>query len=380
MCYDMVMYKRLVKDKIRADFFKGRVIVVVGARRVGKTTLLSDILKEFGDSVLSLNADNVNERELIGRADSGSLKEMVGGKKIVFIDEAQKVGDIGNVLKIMVDMFGSDKQILVTGSSSINLLDMTTEPLTGRKYVYNLYPLSVEELYGDNRLELDGSLDQRMIYGSFPSVITAEGAREKERVLRELTSSYLYRDILEFQEVKNSSLIFSLLKALALQIGSEVSYAELSKILGIDLKTVIRYVDLLEKSFVVFRLGSFSTNKRREISKNKKIYFYDNGVRNAVLDNFSDFSSRNDLGALWENLIIAERVKYKSYHEIFGRNYFWRTYDGSEVDWVEEREGKLFGYEVKYKKDTANVPAKWLEYENASWELINKDKLKGFVI
>jgi hypothetical protein len=374
------MYKRLIEDKIRKDFFEGKVIVVVGARQVGKTTLVKSILKETSpDLVLSLNADDPSDRDLLEGADLSKLKEIIGEKKVVFVDEAQKVNAVGDILKLMVDEFGTEKQIVVTGSASINLLDMTSEPLTGRKFVYHLFPLSFEELYDTHRLELERNLDQRMLYGSYPEVVNVVGSHKKERVLRELTSSYLYKDILEFQEVKNSSLIYSLLKALALQIGSEVSYSELASLLGIDKKTVVRYIDLLEKSFVVFRVGSYSGNKRREISKNKKIYFYDNGVRNAVLEVFGELTTRGDLGKLWENLLISERQKYRHYHDVFGRTYFWRTYDGSEVDLVEEREGRLFGYEIKYKKNTSTIPAKWKEYKNASWELVNKDRLKGFV-
>ncbi|PIZ24143.1 ATPase [Candidatus Collierbacteria bacterium CG_4_10_14_0_8_um_filter_43_86] len=375
------MYKRLIEDKIKKDFFGGRVIVVVGARRVGKTTLMKILLQTSAvETILSLNADNPADRSLLEGADLVKLREVVGGRKILFIDEAQKIDKVGDVLKLLVDDFGKEKQIVVTGSSSINLLDMTSEPLTGRKYVYFLFPLSFEELYNGDGLELERGLDQRMIYGSYPEVVNVIGSHNKERVLRELASSYLYKDILEFQEVKSSSLIYSLLKALALQIGSEVSYSELANLLGIDKKTVIRYIDLLEKSFVIFRMGSYSGNKRREISKNKKVYFCDNGIRNAVLENFNELDSRDDLGALWENLLISERQKYTNYHDIFGRSYFWRTYDGSEVDLVEERGGKLFGFEIKYKKGVVNVPAKWSLYKNASWEVVNKDKLKGFVV
>jgi len=229
------MYKRLIEDKIKKDFFGGRVIVVVGARRVGKTTLMKILLQTSAvETILSLNADNPADRSLLEGADLVKLREVVGGRKILFIDEAQKIDKVGDVLKLLVDDFGKEKQIVVTGSSSINLLDMTSEPLTGRKYVYFLFPLSFEELYNGDGLELERGLDQRMIYGSYPEVVNVIGSHNKERVLRELASSYLYKDILEFQEVKSSSLIYSLLKALALQIGSEVSYSELANLLGID--------------------------------------------------------------------------------------------------------------------------------------------------
>lgn len=362
------MYKRLIEEHIRRDFFGGKVIVVVGARQVGKTTLIRTLLQEYKqEEIVSFNGDDPSDRILLEEASLTKLKELVGNKKILFLDEAQKIIKVGDILKLMVDEFGGEKQIIVTGSASINLLDMTSEPLTGRKFVYHLFPLSFEEIYEDNVLELSRGLEQRMIFGFYPEVVKAFGNQDKKRVLRELTS------------IINSSLIYSLLKALALQVGSEVSYSELSSLLGIDIKTVARYVDLLEKSFVVFRLGSYSSNRRREISRNKKIYFYDNGVRNAVLENFTDLSNRDDTGRLWENLLISERQKYKGYHNIFGRSYFWRTYDGAEVDLVEEREGKLFGFEIKYKKDGGSPPKKWLEYKNASWELVNKDSLKNFV-
>ncbi len=311
------------------------------------------------------------------------LRQLVGSSSIVLIDEAQKVENIGNTLKLMVDFYGKKKQIVATGSSSLNLLDRTQEPLTGRKYVYTLFPLSVQEIYPvDDYLKLQKELESFLVFGMYPEVISQPSFQAKEELLRELSSSSIYKDILEMQEVKGSDVLVRLVKALALQIGSEVSYSELSRLIGIEKKTVERYVDLLEKNFVTFRVPPYTRNKRREISKLRKIYFYDVGIRNAVINNFNFLENREDAGVLWENFLFVERMKYRAYNQIYATQYFWRTYDGSEVDLVEEREGKLYGYEFKWKKRRKRVglPRTWLEYPKSSHAIIARDDLKGFVL
>ena len=373
------MYKRLIKKTIQEKFFKGKILIIVGARQTGKTTLGLDLIKKFSQGeIRSFNCDNPTDREYLNNKDLEFLEQLVGEAKLIFIDEAQKVANIGEALKLMVDFYKKKKQIIVTGSSSINLLDNTQEPLTGRKYVYQLFPLSLEEIYADkNYLKLTKELENLMIFGCYPEVVSQKSFEDKKELIRELASSYIYKDILGFQEIKSPDVLVRLLKALALQIGSQVSYTELANIVKIDKKTIERYIELLEKSFVIFRLNPFTKNKRREISKLKKIYFYDMGIRNAVINNFNFLDSRKDVGMLWENFIIAERMKFRLYHQISAEQYFWRTYDGNEIDLIEEEGGKLRGYELKwnFKKEVKNNLFPWLD----SYQLITKKNLKPFI-
>jgi len=373
--------KRLQTPLVMKDFFKGKAIIVVGARQVGKTTLLDQLNDTYKDKkILRLNADNPTDIDVLRNKDFTQLEAIIGENEIILIDEAQRIPNIGIVTKLLVDNYKKTKQIILTGSSSMNLLDSTSEPLTGRKFTYRLFSISLEEYISHNdKLTAQKNLISFMRFGMYPEIVEADSNEEKVRLLREITSSYLFQDILEFQKIKNPQILNDLLKALALQIGSQVSYAELSNLLNIDSKTVERYVDLLEKSFVIYRLPTFSKNKRREISKSKKIFFYDLGIRNSILDNFSTFDTRNDLGHVWENFVISERMKFREYHRIYATQHFWRTYDGSEIDLVEDREGKLFGYEIKYSSDKKKIPSKWAAYKNSTFELINKDKLAGFI-
>lgn len=377
------MYKRFLETKIREKFFQGKVIIIVGARQTGKTTLSLKIVSEFGDSVKVLNGDNPTDRDLLNNRDFNFLKNLIGEAKIVFIDEGQKIGTIGQTLKLLVDNFKSQKQVVVTGSSAFNLLEKTQEPLTGRKFVFNLYPLALSEIYRDGMIDFLKEIETLLVFGNYPEVVSRPSFDEKREALQEISSSYLYKDILGFQKVKSPDILVKLLRALALQIGSEVSYTELANISGIDKKTAERYIDILEKNYILFRFSPFAKNKRKIISKLKKIYFWDVGIRNAVIGNFNFLSSRGDAGPLWENFVIAERMKYQAYNKISSENYFWRTYDGAEIDFVEERDGKLHAYEIKWGKDKKRpkAPLKWKgDYPGSSFEVINQESVKGFIL
>lgn len=348
---------RIIAQSIVNDFFQGRVIVLVGARQTGKTTLSRMILERFEGQrkVKFINGDDPVDREVLTDKSLEYLKQVVGDADILFIDEGQKIRTIGQTLKLLVDFYGATRQIIVTGSSTINLLDATQESLTGRKFVYRLYPLSISETIPDaDILSIEKKWTEFLLYGSYPRVMQQASFENKIRELREIVSSYLYRDILEFQQIKNPDLLHKLLQALALQIGAEVSYPELAQTVGADKATVEKYVQLLEHSFVVFRLPPYAGNKRRTISKLRKIYFWDLGVRNALIQNFNPLELRADSGALFENWMIAERMKKNEYEQKLISSYFWRTYDGNEIDYLEEANQQTQGFEFKlnYNKTT----------------------------
>jgi len=295
------MYGRFLQNSIKEQFFKGKAIIIVGARQTGKTTLSEMLIRESGcsDQLAAFNGDDPSDKELLAGKNLEFLKKLIGDKKIVFIDEAQKITEIGQTIKLLVDYYKDNKHVLVTGSSSINLLSSVQEALTGRKFVHTLFALSVEEIYaGGDLLSLLKDLESVLIYGTYPEIVTGNSFAVKRDLLKELTDSYLFKDILEFQKIRNFEVIRSLVKALSLQIGNEVSYHELSSLLGIDKNTVRSYIDLLEKNFIVFRLSPYARNKRKEISKLRKIYFYDLGVRNMVINNLSFLNDRNDVEAL----------------------------------------------------------------------------------
>ncbi|HRX44389.1 MAG TPA: ATP-binding protein [Candidatus Dojkabacteria bacterium] len=368
---------RTIEESLKRDFFKGKIIILVGPRQVGKTTLINHILENYS-SIITFSGDDRKDRNTLAKNSFAFLDNLIGEKKVIFIDEAQKIEEIGNTLKLLVDNYGEEKQIIATGSSSLNLLSNTSEPLTGRKYVYELYPLSVGEIYSQRHpLDIDKELESLLIYGTYPDIYKGS-LKLKENHLTEIIRSYLYKDILELENVKNSSSLDTLLSALALQIGSEVSLSELSNLLNLNLRTVERYIDLLEKNYVIFRLPPYYTNERKVLSKQNKIYFYDLGIRNALINNFNPLSKRNDRGALWENFLIIERMKLNAYTNRYVSKFFWRTYDGAEIDYIEKYADSLDGFEFKWSK-VKNAPKSWLEYTNAKYELINMDNFKKFL-
>ncbi|MBU2651039.1 MAG: ATP-binding protein [Bacteroidetes bacterium] len=372
---------RKIFNSIQEDLKNNRnIIILYGARQTGKTTLSNDVLSGTSESVLKINADEIKYADVLSSRDLDRMKLLVSGYDILFIDEAQRIPDIGINLKIIHDNWPSLK-ILATGSSSFDLANKVKEPLTGRTSTHILYPISLSELSVQvNAFELQSKLEEYMIYGMYPVIFHHTSGHSKEKYLRELTSAYLYKDVFELSSIKNNSKISSLLKLLALQIGSETSVNELALNLKLSQETVASYIELLEKAFIIFRLGGYSRNLRKEVSKRNKIYFWDLGVRNCLVENFNSFNIRNDVGALWENFIISERFKYLEYTQNFLSSYFWRTYTGAEIDYIEEKGGKLYAYEIKYKKARKIAPKTWVEQYGDNYKSITRDNFWEFVI
>jgi len=359
---------------------KGKVLIIYGPRQVGKTTLINEFLKKTDLNYRYDSGDNLEIANTLSKCTYDSTDNHVGNYELIVIDEAQKIPNIGNTLKLMVDRY-PNKYFIATGSSSFDLANKTGESLTGRKRLLTLYPISQFELANELApSELKSNLTKHLIYGSYPEVLTTKLDTEKEEILKLIGNSYLLKDILEFDRVKSSEKIMNLLKLLAFQVGSEVSANELGRQLSIDTKTVLYYLDLLEKSFVIFSLSGFSRNLRKEVSKMSKYYFYDNGIRNAVISSFNSLINRNDIGQLWENFLMIERLKRNSYAKFNTNYYFWRTYEQQEIDLIEENSGKLFGYEFKWKAKNSKAPSLWLDtYDNASFEEVNSDNYLKFV-
>ena len=372
------MIGRTIKNSILSDYRRRKVIVLLGARQVGKTTLLSE-LQEGKDKILSLNCDNADDVMLIEDKTTTELQHLLSPYELVFIDEAQRVRNIGLTLKKIGDL-KLDTQVVVTGSSSLDMADEINEPATGRLIEYNLFPFSLQEL-AENSSEREENrlIENRMIYGLYPEVVTEPG--DAKRTLMTLANNYLYKDLFAYKGIKKPELLQKLVRALALQIGNEVSYSELGNLLGVDKSTVENYINLLEKCFVVFRLDSFSRNLRNEIKKGKKIYFYDNGIRNAVLSNFAPLELRNDVGALWENLMVSERIKRNSYSANFAHLFFWRTHEQQEIDLIEEQDGVLHAFEFKWNgKARARQPKSFASsYPGSTYEVITPENYWPFV-
>lgn len=350
-----IMINRLLQSSLEKRLFKGKAILLFGARQTGKSTLAEVLLSGLNEEWLTLNGDDADVREILSDTTATKLKVIIGNKKIALIDEAQRIKNIGLTLKLITDQI-KNVQVIATGSSSFELSSQVNEPLTGRKYEFMLFPLSFEEMVMHHGLlEEKRLIEHRMIYGYYPEIVTNPG-EEKER-LKLLASSYLYKDLLMLEQIKKPALLEKLLNALALQVGNEVNYTEIGQLIGSDRKTVEKYIDLLEKAFVIFQLPAFSGNVRNEIKKGKKVYFYDCGIRNAVINNFAPLSTRTDVGALWENFIIVERMKHLKYAENEARHYFWRTTQQQEIDLIEEVDSKLTAFEFKWNKNTkAKIP------------------------
>ena len=356
-----------------------KVVVIYGPRRVGKTTLLNEFLKTTKLKYRLDSGENIRIQEILGSQDFKKIGEYIGGNELIAIDEAQNIKGIGLGLKIIVDNF-PDIKVIATGSSSFDLAGQIGEPLVGRKTTINLYPFAQLELAQEqNAFDLKQKLEDFLLFGSYPNVYTAKTKDEKISALNDIADSYLLKDVLAIDRVKKPKIIIDLVKMLALQIGSEVSLTELAQNLSVNLNTIAKYLDILEKGFVIISCGALKRNLRNEIRGKKKYYFYDNGVRNALLSQFNGLSLRNDTGALWENFIFTERLKSRAYKNIYANYYFWRSYQQKEIDLVEEYGGVLHGYEFKFTGDAAKPKEFFEAYPQSTFEVINKENYLDFL-
>ena len=371
------MYNRYLEKIIKKRIGSGKAIVLIGPRQVGKTTLIERILKD--KDYLLLDGDDPKTKTLLTEPNTEQIRSIIGKHKIIFIDEAQRIPSIGITMKIITDRF-KDIQLFSSGSSSFDLSNKINEPLTGRKWEYRLFPISWEEYEGHHGyLYSEQQLENRLLYGFYPDVLNNPG--DEIDILRNLVSSYLYKDILSFANIQKPEVLDKLVQALALQIGNEVNYSELAQTVNADKNTVGKYIDILQKGYIIFKLGSFSRNLRNEIKTNKKIYFYDNGIRNMIIGNFNPLELRTDKGALWENFLISERIKQIEYKQSLARIYFWRTKQQQEVDFVEENGGKIYGYEFKWNsRRKTRLPKTFVKAYNAVSKVIDKDNFREFVI
>lgn len=372
------MIHRALKDSIKKDLFKGKALLLFGPRQSGKSTLIQEVLKDM--EYLYLNGDDADVREILTNTTATKLKAMVGNNKILFIDEAQRIQNIGLTLKLFTDQI-KDVQVIATGSSAFELSSQVNEPLTGRKYEYMLYPLSFAEMVAHHGLLQEKRLlDHRLVYGCYPEIVTKPG--EERRLLKLLASSYLYKDLLMLEQIKKPLILEKLVSALALQIGNEINYQELAQTIGGDRKTVDKYIDLLEKAFVVFRLPALNKNVRNEIKKGKKVYFYDCGIRNAVINNFKVIDSRTDAGVLWENYVIAERMKLLHYNDIDVKQYFWRTTQQQEIDLIEESSDQWAAFEFKRNAKTkVRFPQTFSDnYSNSKMLVVSPANVEDFLL
>ena len=345
------MIKRILENKLFTELNDGgKIVILYGSRQVGKTTLIKRIIQNYPLPVLSVNADSDENLAVLSSRNSRRLKRFIGDHKVLFIDEAQRIPDIGINLKIIYEEI-PDLKIIVSGSSALDLADRVSEPLTGRTWTYTLFPISFgewREFKGLSAQPTPSDLEELLLFGSYPELLNLSGENRKIQYLNEIRRSYLYKDVLALGNVKYPEKLDQLVQMLAYQVGNLVSIQELAKSLQLNRDTVLNYIQLLEKGFVIFRLRGYSRNLRKEITKMSKIYFYDTGIRNVIINNFSPIHVRNDIGALWENFLITERKKWLSYSQKYANTYFWNTYTGAEVDYVEEKDGKLFGYEFKW--------------------------------
>lgn len=379
----MIWYKRYLEfegDNLQFSK-KGKVFILYGPRRVGKTELIKKLLSNFEGKMYSGTGDSLELREILSSQQLNKISTFLGNYELVFIDEAQRIPNIGIGLKLLVDHF-PETIIITTGSSSFDLSNQLGEPLTGRNITRILYPVSVFELYHQvGGMKILQRLENLLVYGGYPETLNTASVNEKTEYLLSLRDSYLFKDIFELENIRNPSKLIDLLKLLAFHIGQAVSLNELSNNLGIAKQSVERYLDLLGKSFIIKKVSGFSRNLRKEVVKSNRYYFWDNGIRNALINNFNPLDQRNDLGMLWENFLFIERLKTKEYKRIFSNDYFWRTYDQQEINLVEEREGKLFGFEFKFSPRKVKPPKAWTKaYPESEFTVISKDNFLEFLI
>lgn len=373
---------RNITSLIKKSLTPGKVIVLYGPRQVGKTTLVQMLIEKSKYRIRYFNADEMIYRNILSSQNIKQLSDVIGNVDLLIIDEAQRIDNIGLNLKLIVDNF-PDLMVIATGSASFDLANKISEPLTGRKLTFSLYPVSYSELQKTfGKVEARSHLERWLIWGGYPEIMTTGDIIKRERLIGELVNSYLYRDILDLEDIRHASKLVDLLRLLAFQIGSEVSISELASQLAINYRTVQRYLDLLQKVFVIYKVQGFSRNLRKEITKNARFYFYDNGVRNALIQNFNELRLRDDIGQLWENYLMIERLKKNQIEGRFVNTFFWRTYDQKEIDCIEERKGKLFGYEFKYRPGGIRKATKqeFLEaYPGAKLEMITSENFEWFI-
>ena len=375
------MIPRIQEGNIRDFLFRGKAILLIGPRQVGKTTLVQQLISSLGKSTLWLSGDDPSIRALLNDISINRIKSLIGTNEIVVVDEAQRIQNAGLTLKLITDHI-PQTQLIIIGSSSIDLAAETEESLVGRKFEFHLFPVSFAEMVAyTGLLDENTSLEHRLVYGYYPEIVLSE-PKLARRILNELTEGLMYKDLLTLDKIKKPSLVVKLLQALALQLGNEVSYRELAELIGADSGTVEKYIDLLEKAYVIFRLPSISRNMRNEIKRGKKVYFYDNGIRNSIIQNFSPLNLRNDKGALWENFLIVERLKRNAYQENYSNYFFWRTFSQQEIDFIEEREGKLYAFEFKWNsKKKVKFPKAFQEaYPNSEFKLIHSENYEDFIL
>jgi uncharacterized protein len=374
-----MLIERTIQHTIEQNLFKGKVILLYGARRVGKTTLSRQLLDKYNPSKY-INCELLQNKTALETTNSELLRDFIGTQRLVVLDEAQYIQDIGRILKILVDTF-PDVQIIATGSSSFDLSNRVNEPLTGRSRQFLLLPFSIGEIQQQySKVDISAKLGQILRFGLYPDVF-AQTNEDSIEELNNIASNYLYKDVLQFENLKRTDLVFNLLRALALQIGKECSLNELSRMLGVNVHTIKRYITLFEKAFVIFRLNSFSRNLRNEIGKSQKIYFYDLGIRNSLIQNYNDLETRNDVGELWENFCVLERMKANNNKRHFVNMYFWRTYDQKEIDYIEEANGKLYAFEFKYSSSKKNKnSALFMEtYPESEFSTVNSSNFFTFL-
>lgn len=376
----MIIERRIKAQLTEQLLSSGKVLIVYGPRQAGKSTLSKMVIDATGLKTLSINADQLKYIDVLSSRDLNRLSALVDGYDLLFVDEGQRVPEIGLNLKILHDELPNLK-ILVTGSSSFLLSERIAEPLTGRKIVHTLLPVSTAELATQfNRFELADRLNYRLIYGQYPEVIKTTGNEAREDYLREISESYIYKDILELENIKYPMKIRDILRLLAFQVGSQVSLNELGRQLGLNRETIERYIHLLEQSFIIFRLEAFSTNPRKEISKSQKFLFYDNGIRNVFADNFNALNLRNDVGMLWENFVISERRKKLLSERRQAGSHFWRTYNGVELDYIEMKSEEVSAYEIKFSNAKPKAPKSWVDNYGSDYQCITRENYLDFVV